>query len=113
MATHSHILAWRTPWTEEPGGLQSTGSQELDTTEWLHFLSFFPPTIPMPGRRVKASTAGDGGMNHRKDTPRTPPVDSETFPEGLLCTRPSGYSISFTLAETACCCGLREVRSWS
>ena len=27
MATHSSILAWRVPWTEEPGGLQSTGSQ--------------------------------------------------------------------------------------
>ena len=27
MATHSSTLAWRTPWTEEPGGLQSTGSQ--------------------------------------------------------------------------------------
>ena len=27
MATHSSILAWRMPWTEEPGGLQSTGSQ--------------------------------------------------------------------------------------
>ena len=25
MATHSRVLAWRTPWTEEPGGLQSTG----------------------------------------------------------------------------------------
>ena len=29
MATHSSILAWRIPWTEEPGGLQSTGSQRL------------------------------------------------------------------------------------
>ena len=27
MATHSSILAWKIPWTEEPGGLQSTGSQ--------------------------------------------------------------------------------------
>ena len=27
MATHSSILAWRIPWTKEPGGLQSTGSQ--------------------------------------------------------------------------------------
>ena len=27
MATHSRILAWGIPWTEEPGGLQSTGSQ--------------------------------------------------------------------------------------
>ena len=32
MATHSSILAWRIPWTEEPGGLQSMGS-ELNTTE--------------------------------------------------------------------------------
>ena len=28
-ATHSSILAWRIPWTEEPGGLQSTGSQRV------------------------------------------------------------------------------------
>ena len=29
MATHSSILAWRIPWTEEPGGLQSIGSQRV------------------------------------------------------------------------------------
>ena len=29
MATHSSLLAWRIPWTEEPGGLQSTGSQRV------------------------------------------------------------------------------------
>ena len=29
MATHSSILTWRIPWTEEPGGLQSTGSQRV------------------------------------------------------------------------------------
>ena len=34
--THSSILAWRIQWTEEPGGLQSIGSQELDMTEWLN-----------------------------------------------------------------------------
>ena len=37
MATHSSILAWRISWTEEPGGLQSTGCEESDTTERLHF----------------------------------------------------------------------------
>ena len=37
MATHSSILAWRIPWTEELGGLQSTGRKESDTTERLHF----------------------------------------------------------------------------
>ena len=33
ITTHSSLLAWRIPWTEEPGGLQSTGYKELDTTE--------------------------------------------------------------------------------
>ena len=38
MATHSSTLAWKIPWTEEPGGLQSMGSQRVgDTTERLHF----------------------------------------------------------------------------
>ena len=35
MATHSSILAWRIPWTEEPGGLQSMRLQRVDTTERL------------------------------------------------------------------------------
>ena len=32
IATHSNILAWRIPWTEKPGGLQSMGLQESDMT---------------------------------------------------------------------------------
>ena len=37
MAPHSSTFAWRIPWTEEPGRLQSMGSLESDTTEQLHF----------------------------------------------------------------------------
>ena len=37
MAPHSSTLAWRIPWAEEPGGLQSMGREESDTTERLHF----------------------------------------------------------------------------
>ena len=36
-ATSSSVLAWRIPWTEELGGLQSTGHKESDETERLHF----------------------------------------------------------------------------
>ena len=36
MATHSSVLAWRIPWTEEPVELQSMGLQESDVTEQLH-----------------------------------------------------------------------------
>ena len=41
MATHSSILAWKMPWTEEPGRLQSMGSQRLghDSATSLSFLS--------------------------------------------------------------------------
>ena len=41
MATHSSILAWRIPWTEELGGLQSMDHKESDTTEQLHFTCSF------------------------------------------------------------------------
>ena len=41
MATHSSVLAWRIPWTEEPGGYSPWGRKESDTTEanTLHFTS--------------------------------------------------------------------------
>ena len=50
MATHSSILAWRLPWTEEPGGLQSLGSQRVGhdfttrtytTFSNIHIISWF------------------------------------------------------------------------
>ena len=41
MATHSSILAWRIPWTEDPGRLQSTGVRESDMTERLYFYFTF------------------------------------------------------------------------
>ena len=38
MVTHSSILAWRIPWMEKPGRLQSMGSKKSDTTERLHHI---------------------------------------------------------------------------
>ena len=40
-ATHSSVLAWEIPWTEEPGRLQSMGSHELDTAERLSTHTYF------------------------------------------------------------------------
>ena len=37
MATYSSTLAWKTPWMEEPGGIQCMGSQRVGQTD-LHFL---------------------------------------------------------------------------
>ena len=44
MATHSNILAWKIPWTEEPGGLQSMGLQLVEhdqVNEHIHLKSLF------------------------------------------------------------------------
>ena len=37
MAPHSSTLAWKIPWTEEPGGCSRWGHEESDMTEQLHF----------------------------------------------------------------------------
>ena len=58
MAPHSSTLAWKIPWTEEPGGLQSMGSLESDTTEptslsvftFMHWRRKWQPTpVFLPG----------------------------------------------------------------
>ena len=54
MATHSSILAWRIPWMEELGGLQSTGRKESDTTEQLHF--HLEGQFETVGTRINTST---------------------------------------------------------
>ena len=48
MATHSSILAWKIPWTEEPIGYYPRGRKELDMTERLHYLSIYAYTIHHP-----------------------------------------------------------------
>ena len=49
MATHSSILAWSIPWTEEPGGLQSTGLQivrhDWVTNTFFHFSNKYKPQL--------------------------------------------------------------------
>ena len=51
MAPHSSTLAWKTPWTEEPGGLQSMGSLRVrggDYTFTFHFLALEKEMAPTP-----------------------------------------------------------------
>ena len=46
MATHSSIPAWRIPWTEEPGGLQSMGSQSRTQLKQLSMHARAPDYLP-------------------------------------------------------------------
>ena len=55
IATHSNIIAWRIPWTEDLGGLQSTGCKESDMTEaTLHTCVLFLCKYYAPGTVLSA-----------------------------------------------------------
>ena len=60
MAPHSNILAWRIPWTEEPGGLQSKGSQRVGHN-WAASLSLERPFMGFPGSSAGKESAYDAG----------------------------------------------------
>ena len=78
MATHSSILACRTPWTEKPGGLQTVGGKELGMTEGLTLslscsnFSWGIPTlssctwdlVPWPGIEFGPPEFGAGSLSH-------------------------------------------------
>ena len=78
MAPHSSTLAWKIPWMEEPGRLQSMGSLESETTERLHFhfslscigegngnpLRVFAWRIPGMGEPDKRPSMGSHRVGH-------------------------------------------------
>ena len=62
MATHFSILAWRIPWTEEPGGLQSVGLQRARhdrVTNTCTFKGSPPKSLLSPKLRERRSQAGN------------------------------------------------------
>ena len=79
MANHSSILAWRIPWTEKPGRLQSMGSQRVDMTEQLihslfsysaHHLSFSSHTeyFDLPQRNAMPKNPQTTAQLHSSHT---------------------------------------------
>ena len=103
-ATHSSTLAWRSPWTQEPGGPQSTGSQRVHTTERLTLPLFtLPDQAPrvfdsvFPGSRVLCCVMSGGGRSHSKTPQRRLPDKRQ---EHLRGTAPCPRSHStLTLAS--------------
>ena len=72
MATHSSILAWRIPWTEEPGGLQSTGSQRggHNTAEQTHIIMAWSSGWPAPIQKPPKVTSLEQKMLPVLSSPR-------------------------------------------
>ena len=75
-ATHSSILDWRIPWTEQTGGLQSMGCTESDTTEhytkpncpWMERAALSKIIIPPRGKPNPMTGEGDGGEGQKAST---------------------------------------------
>ena len=69
MATHSSILAWKIPWREEPGRLQSMGSKKSDTTEhtqcYKELLKHLPGTLD--GEQLKGWRWASSVSHHGLD----------------------------------------------
>ena len=57
MATHSSMLAWRIPWTEKLGRVQSVGSKKLDRTKRLNTRTYTHHTVPPVQRHRCAGTS--------------------------------------------------------
>ena len=83
MATHSSILAWRIPWTEEPGGLLSIGSHKsrtqlkrlsISSIKRVHRCS---TPLPIGDLQIKAT-----GRNHSEPT-RTAGITYTTYTHGI------------------------------
>ena len=104
MATHSNIVAWKIPWTEEPGGLQNTkysllwGCEKSDTTKHTHTLT----QTHTEGLRNFLRWYIDEGCSWDSDTGllalwsgTTALQDAPCIPEGasLFCIHPGGWSL--------------------
>ena len=111
MATHSSILAWEIPWTEEPGGLQSRGLS--DTTEQLNNIIIWVPVISISlsycGPWYFHSSSPLGRKSFLNGPQQSPPPGIHGRRDGLSLLRrgykrlPSfSYTLSFWLSSSVC-----------
>ena len=84
MATHSSILAWRIPWTEEPGGLQSTGSQSQTRLSDFTFLRFLGPLVAKSSNKHEITGEKKIGELSIQDIP--PSYSTSGFPSAGRAT---------------------------
>ena len=78
MTTHSSILAWRMPWTEEPGRLQFIGSQRVKTQLSMHACKFY--TLWKSNPAIQQVSLGN--LNEAEDSLSSESSHSSEF---LLC----------------------------
>ena len=87
MATHSSILAWRIPWTEEPGGLQSTGSQRMSETYQVSRAEGIGLPEDMPQKKfdfIMHTQSEAATSSLRRDVEAKRPAEIDAFSGAIL-----------------------------
>ena len=84
ITTHSSILAWRMPWTEEPGGLQFIGSQRVKTQLSIHACKFY--TLWKSNPAIHQMRLGN--LNKAEDSLSSESSHSSGFLLYLACISP-------------------------
>jgi len=84
MTTHSSTLAWRIPWTEEPSGLQSTGSQSRTRLSDFTFLRFLGPLVAKSSNKHEIIGEKKIGPPSTQDIP--PSYSISGFPSAVRAT---------------------------
>ena len=102
MTTHSSVLAWETPWTEEPGSLHSKGSQKSRTglSDWtttsplLTFEEVRNPSVQF-SHSVVSNSLGPHGLQHARPLcpSPTPGVYSNSCPLNRWCHPTNSFSV--------------------
>ena len=97
MATHSSVLAWEIPWTEEPGRLQSMGHKELDTTQQLNNKN--------KGEKVETveTDADSDGREHRFKPQPLPSLLCVRWRELCYCSEPISPAVYLHRAKVTIC----------
>ena len=103
MATHSSILDWRIPWTEEPGGYSPWGRKESDTTEWLHSLTLYT-------YRSSLYVQGAYAYTHRISAVQDE-MSSRDWSLNYLNVHKTllKYTLKMTKVIILCCCNLKII----
>ena len=106
MATLSSILAWKIPWTEEPGGLQSMGSQS-DTTEQLHFHTstyLRSSSNKFKSRHCYINFINQNRETKRKSSPKVIDWKSAGPRQEPNCEKPESLFFAFCVSHTSDSC---------
>ena len=98
-ATHSSILAWRSPWTEKPGGLQSKGSQRV-RSDWVTTHARMPISVQF-SRSVVSDSLRPHELQHAR--PPCPSPTSRAYPNSCPWSRWCHTTISSSAVPFSSC----------